>query len=285
LKFSRQIILISVITLALLIIAVLSFYFFTKEKPGSTKTASSGILTDSAKTNNTIQEEDSVGEEPELEVPVDIETKEKTSGEIWLSDSISVIPKSFVAVGDEDCELNMTWEEIKLKNLKLTADLNKEIKEFANEALNYCVGSDVPCGQCSLIGKVYYISPEMVGIELFSSEQIAGRIQHHQNIIYFKPATGQRINFRQLLKPEKAAKFDSLVMVKLKQHFDLTSEEFFRKQLQDVSFVVEPGEVEFTLYNEVGNSVMDVRWKFEELQPFLNSALSEKYLRKFPETN
>lgn len=279
-KLSRQTYLVATAIFLLLLLAGASYYFLSEKNPEEVQTAAAATIPNTPESGEIAT--DSIAEEEEIpeEEPLDIDPKEVTGAPIKLNDSISVIPKNIEAA---DCDLDFSWEEIKLKNPKLTAALNKEIKQFAAEALNNCLGSEVPCGQCNMGGSLYYLSPEMMGIALYSSEQIAGRIQHHQHMIYFNPATGKKIIFRELLKPKKAADFDSLVMQKLLQHFDLSSEKFYLKQLQDPNFDIEPGQVNFTLYNEVGNHVMDARLSFAELQPLLNITISDKYLRQFPE--
>ena len=168
-----------------------------------------------------------------------------------LGNSIQIISKSYHLPTQPDCDaFSFRWEEVQLPNKKVTAQLNKAIREEVNslEGNGENAGpGKIPSEFCNGEGEY----------EFNGTLTLLGNLLHatyYQFIFYrgaahpgsylettcFDIRTGKKVNFHQLIKPNRIAELDSMVVTQPatqedgKVRGDLSAA--FRQQLSDLDF-------------------------------------------------
>ncbi len=214
-----------------------------RESPVQTP-ASGNVIQDSApETLDPAEEEAEEETEPKSSLPIPFIVK--TNSVNRISNSVQIISKSHYLPSQPDCEsYSFSWEEVKLADKKVTATVNKAIRDEVKlyEAIAES-GPGIPAEFCNgeaeyeFIGKLSLFG-NLLHATYFWSEFYLG--SNHPNSVLdtncFDVKTGKKVNLRQLIKPDKQAELDSMIVNDVSEIEWEGLNHAFRQQLPDLNF-------------------------------------------------
>ncbi len=228
----------------------LSAYFLFWKK--SEKPRQEILLEKSPPANSTADTPDSTKEEEtEEDAGPPIPYVVRTEAVDKISDSVELIHKKHFLPSAPDCEnYSFEWTEIKLRDKRIEDRINRSIVEEVNAWREEENGKpEVPAQFCNSESSKEFVENltvfgTLAHANYHLSEYFAGGA--HPNIMFkttcYSLKTGKIVNFHDLIKPEKIAELDSLIVQSTGDEegpHNTVLRQTYREQLPDLNFMFE----------------------------------------------
>ena len=166
----------------------------------------------------------------------------------------------------------ITWEEIVLKNRKISDKINFAIRNSVKSYKLSKSDSDLVCGKETDYSrrtkfKVLYAKNNIVSYYLESDTYYKGILHdlHQLNTLNFDATTGESISFYNLINPTKISNIDSMILRKI--NFEKGSNRVDSSELENKEFTVQDNGI--TIFYWYENYPMKVTLTYKELKPFI----------------